>query len=64
MASTKINSYRYSELYIAVIYNLSQLHIAKCLRKALRQISESQVDVVVSSFRHHIKRKGKYLNQR
>jgi len=52
-----------------VIYNLFQLHIVKCLRKALRQISEPDVDVVFDSFRHHITRKDmiytrKYYRQR
>jgi len=71
VVSIKINSYRYSELRIAVIYeyNLFQLHIDNCLRKAHRQISEPKVDVVVHRFRYHITRKdiiytGKYYRRR
>ena len=68
MASIKNNYERNSDFYIAVIYNLLQLYITKCLRKALRQISEPKLEEV-DSFRHHTTRKdlmhtGRYDRRR
>ena len=39
------------------LYNCFQLHIVRCLRKALRQISEPNADVVVHSLTPHNKKR-------